>query len=140
MQEVILAISGRPGLFRLISHGRGTLIVETIDATKKRFSASPREQVTALNDISMYTDSDDKPLMEIFQAIKEKQQGQKVEINVKTASKKELADFMAMVLPDYDRDRVYPTDIKKLIQWYNILTEAGFSDFVVVEEEEAAAE
>lgn len=140
MQEVILAISGRPGLFRLISHGRGTLIVETIDATKKRFSASPREQVTALNDISMYTDSDDKPLMEIFQAIKEKQQGQKVEINVKTASKEELADFMAMVLPDYDRDRVYPTDIKKLIQWYNILTEAGFSDFVVVEEEEAAAE
>lgn len=140
MQEVILAISGRPGLFRLISHGRGTLIVETIDATKKRFSASPREQVTALNDISMYTDSDDKPLMEIFQAIKEKQQGQKVEINVKTASKEELADFMAMVLPDYDRDRVYPTDIKKLIQWYNILTEAGFNDFVVVEEEEAAAE
>lgn len=140
MQEVILAISGRPGLFRLISHGRGTLIVETIDATKKRFSASPREQVTALNDISMYTDSDDKPLMEIFQAIKEKQQGQKVEINAKTASKEELADFMAMVLPDYDRDRVYPTDIKKLIQWYNILTEAGFNDFVVVEEEEAAAE
>lgn len=140
MQEVILAISGRPGLFRLISHGRGTLIVETIDATKKRFSTSPREQVTALNDISMYTDSDDKPLMEIFQAIKEKQQGQKVEINVKTASKEELADFMAMVLPDYDRDRVYPTDIKKLIQWYNILTEAGFNDFVVVEEEEAAAE
>lgn len=140
MQEVILAISGRPGLYRLVSRGRGTLIVETIDATKKRFAAAPREQVTALNDISMYTDVDDKPLMEIFQTIKETLEGAKADVNIKTATATELAEFMGKALPNYDRDRVHNSDIKKLIQWYNILTEAGLNDFVSEEAEGTEAE
>lgn len=140
MQEVILAISGRPGLYRLVSRGRGTLIVETIDATKKRFAAGPREQVTALNDISMYTDVDDKPLMEIFQTIKETLEGAKADVNIKTATATELAEFMGKALPNYDRDRVHNSDIKKLIQWYNILTEAGLNDFVPEEAEGTEAE
>ena len=137
MKETILSISGRPGLFRLVSSGRGNLIVETIDDAKKRLPAGARDRVTSLNDVSMYTDDDDAPLMDVFQNIANANDGKAVDINVKTASSKELADFMATALPNYDRDRVHMSDIKKLIQWYNILVNNGFTDFAVKEEEEA---
>lgn len=135
MKETILSISGRPGLFRLVSSGRGNLIVETIDDAKKRLPAGARDRVTSLNDVSMYTDDDDAPLMDVFQNIANANDGKAVDINVKTASSKELADFMATALPNYDRDRVHQSDIKKLIQWYNILVNNGYTDFVVKEEE-----
>lgn len=138
MQDTILAISGKPGLYRLISQGRGMLIVETVGADKKRLPAGARDRVTSLNDVSMYTNEDDKPLMEIFQSIADKEHGQPTSIDYKKASKQELADFMASVLPDYDRDRVHDSDIKKLIQWYNILVNGGYTKFV--DESEAAAE
>lgn len=138
MQDTILAISGKPGLYRLVSQGRGMLIVETVDATKKRIPAGARDRVTSLNDVSMYTNEDDKPLMEIFQAISDKEGGKRTALDYKKASKAELADFMAAVLPDYDRDRVHDSDIKKLIQWYNILVDGGYTQFV--ESTEAAAE
>ena len=130
MQDTILAISGKPGLYRLISQGRGMLIVETVGADKKRLPAGARDRVTSLNDVSMYTNEDDKPLMEIFQSIADKENGQPTSIDYKKASKQELADFMASVLPDYDRDRVHDSDIKKLIQWYNILVNGGYTKFV----------
>ena len=136
MKETILSISGRPGLFRLVSSGRGNLIVETIDDAKKRFPAGARDRVTSLNDVSMYTDDDDAPLMEVFQNIANANDGKAVNINVKTASSKELADFMATALPNYDRDRVHQSDIKKLIQWYNILVNNGYTDFAESEAEE----
>lgn len=135
MKETILSISGRPGLFRLVSSGRGNLIVETIDDAKKRLPAGARDRVTSLNDVSMYTDDDDAPLMDVFQNIANANDGKAVDINVKTASSKELADFMATALPNYDRDRVHQSDIKKLIQWYNILVNNGYTDFAVKEEE-----
>lgn len=140
MKETILSISGRPGLFRLVSSGRGNLIVETIDDAKKRLPAGARDRVTSLNDVSMYTDDDDAPLMDVFQNIANANDGKAVDINVKTASSKELADFMATALPNYDRDRVHQSDIKKLIQWYNILVNNGYTDFAeseAKEEEEA---
>lgn len=112
MKDIILAISGKPGLYRLVSQGHNMLIVETIDANKKRIPAGVRDRVTSLNDVSMYTDEDDKPLMEIFENIKNKENGQAVALDYKKASAAELADFMAAVLPNYDRDRVYNTDIK----------------------------
>ena len=136
MKETILSISGRPGLFRLVSSGRGNLIVETIDDAKKRLPAGARDRVTSLNDISMYTDEDDTPLMDVFQNIANANDGKAVDINVKTASSKELADFMATALPNYDRDRVHQSDIKKLIQWYNILVNNGYTDFAESEAEE----
>lgn len=138
MKDIILAISGKPGLYRLVSQGHNMLIVETIDANKKRIPAGVRDRVTSLNDVSMYTDEDDKPLMEIFENIKNKENGQAVALDYKKASAAELADFMATVLPNYDRDRVYNTDIKKLIQWYNILINNGYTTFV--EEEENTSE
>ena len=136
MKDIILAISGRPGLYRLVSQGHNMLIVETIDAAKKRIPAGIRDRVTSLNDVSMYTDEEDKPLMEIFESIKEKENGKAVALNYKKASPAELAEFMAAVLPNYDRDRVYNTDIKKLIQWYNILVNNGYTSFVDPEEKE----
>ena len=84
----------------------------------------------------MYTDDDDAPLMDVFQNIANANDGKAVDINVKTASSKELADFMATALPNYDRDRVHQSDIKKLIQWYNILVNNGYTDFVESEAEE----
>lgn len=113
MKDIILAISGKPGLYRLVSQGHNMLIVETIDANKKRIPAGVRDRVTSLNDVSMYTDEDDKPLMEIFENIKNKENGQAVALDYKKASAAELAEFMGAVLPNYDRDRVYNTDNQK---------------------------
>ena len=139
MKDTILSIAGKPGLYRLVSQGRGMLIVEALDASKKRIPAGARDRVTSLNDVSMYTNEDDKPLMEIFETIKQNENGAAVNIDLKKATAQDLADFMAKALPDYDRDRVYNGDIKKLIQWYNILVNNGYTEFVT-EEEKAAEE
>lgn len=139
MKDIILAIAGRPGLCRLIKQGRGNLIVETIDAAKKRFSVGARDRVTSLNDVSMYSDEDDVALMQVFQNIYDKHKGV-APLSHKTAKENELEAFMAEALPTYDRDRVHLSDIKKLIQWYNILAEAGYTEFVVAEQEPATDE
>lgn len=138
MKDTILAISGKPGLYRLVSQGRGMLIMETVDVEHRRVPAGARDRVTSLNDVSMYTTEDDKPLMEIFQAIADKEGGKATAIDFRKATKEELADFMAAVLPDYDRDRVHFSDIKKLIQWYNILIAGGYTQFVDTEDAPAA--
>lgn len=140
MKDTILAVSGKPGLHKLISQGRGMIIVESIDEAKKRMPAGARDRVTSLKDVTMYTETEDKPLMEIFQAIFEKENGAPAALNFKEASKKELADFMASVVPDYDRDRVHDSDIRKLIQWYNILVRGGYTQFVDGEDNEEATE
>ena len=86
----------------------------------------------------MYTDDEDKPLMEVFESISRKYEGKTVDLDLKKATPAQLADFMAGVLPDYDRERVYNNDIKKLIQWYNILIQNGYTEFVDAEAEETA--
>ncbi len=140
MEKTVLAIAGKPGLYTLVKQGRGMLIVESIDETRKRIPAAARDRVTSLNDVSMYTTGEDVPLMSVFDAIKTKYNAAPVDIDVKKATAEELSDFMGEVLPDYDRDRVYLTDIKKLIQWYNILATNGMTDFVAHEEEPAQVE
>ncbi|MCI6250037.1 MAG: DUF5606 domain-containing protein [Alloprevotella sp.] len=141
MKETILAISGKPGLYRLVARGNGNLIVESIDEQKRRITAGSRDRVTSLRDVSMYTMDDDKPLMEVFESIKEKYNGQPVDIHTSKADKAQLYAFLDEVLPDNDADRIYPGDVKKLIQWYNILVQAGYTDFLEAnEEEEATAE
>ena len=136
MKETILAISGKPGLYRLVARGNGNLIVESIDEQKRRITAGSRDRVTSLRDVSMYTMDDDKPLMEVFESIKEKYNGQPVDIHTSKADKAQLYAFLDEVLPDNDADRIYPGDIKKLIQWYNILVQAGYTDFLEAEEQE----
>ncbi|MDE7377634.1 MAG: DUF5606 domain-containing protein [Paraprevotella sp.] len=129
MLETILAISGKPGLFRLVSRGNRSLIVETLDAAKRRMPAFATDKVISLADIAMYTDEGEVPLREVLNSVKEKENGQVASINPKKASARELADYFAEVLPAYDRDRVYTADIKKLISWYNLLVNAGMTDF-----------
>ncbi|MEG1579826.1 MAG: DUF5606 domain-containing protein [Bacteroidaceae bacterium] len=129
MIQTILSISGKPGLYSLISQGKGMLIVESINSEKKRFPAGGRDRVTSLNDIAIYTDDEDMPLMKVFVNIQKKENGAKTSVDPKTAKKEELAAYMADVLPTYDRDRVYLTDIKKLLVWYNILVENKMTNF-----------
>ncbi len=129
MLETILAISGKPGLFKLISRGNRALIVETLDAQKKRTPAFETDKIISLADIAMYTDEEEVPLRQVLKSIFAKEEGKKASLDPKKASKDELHAYLAEVLPNYDRDRVYPADIKKLLQWYNILIENGLTDF-----------
>ena len=129
MLETILAISGKPGLFRLVSRGNRNLIVETLDAQKKRMPAFSADKVISLADIAMYTNEKEVPLREVLKSIKEKENGKVASIDYGKASKEELYTFLGEVLPNFDRDRVYPSDIKKLVQWYNILIENGMDNF-----------
>jgi len=129
MQQTILAISGKPGLYKLISRGKNSLIVEALDATHRRQPAFGSERITSLSDIAMYTDADDVPLTDVLDSLKTLEQGQKSKLDVKKASGEELRDYFAQVLPNFDRDRVHNSDIKKLIQWYNILVENDITDF-----------
>lgn len=129
MLETILAISGKPGLYRLVSRGNRNLIVESIDEKKRRMPAFGADKVISLADIAMYTDDEEVPLRDVLNSVKAKENGQLAGLDEKKASREELAAYMAEVLPNYDRDRVYPTDIKKLISWYNILVKAGLTDF-----------
>ena len=140
MLRTILSISGKPGLYKLISQGKNMLILETLDATKKRLPVYGHDKVISLGDIAMYTDDEEVALAEVLESVKTKSNGMVTAIDYKKASAAELQAFMAEVLPTYDRDRVHNSDIKKLIQWYNILVSNGITEFVAAEEEEATEE
>jgi hypothetical protein len=129
MLETILAISGKPGLYRLVNRGNRSLIVETLDAQKKRMPAFGTDKIISLADIAMYTDEEEVPLRQVLKNIYEMEGGKATAIDYRKATTAELADFMAKALPNYDRDHVYPSDMKKLVQWYNILIENGVTDF-----------
>lgn len=139
MLKNILAISGKPGLYRLVSRGNRNLIVETLDDKHKRQPAFGTDRIISLNDIAMYTDEEEVPLRQVLNSIKQKEQGKPVtNPDQKTASKDELFQFMAEVLPSFDRDRVHTSDVRKLIQWYNLLIENGVTDFDEVQPEAEA--
>lgn len=133
MLREILAITGKPGLFKIISHGNKTLIVEDIQ-TARRFPVSPREKVVSLGDIAMYTESEDKPLGEILDLIYENKKGEKIDVREVTANPGLKAEF-EKILSDFDKERVHDSDIKKLFNWYNILVSAGFDKFAEPEKE-----
>ena len=129
MVQTILSIAGKPGLFKLVSRGKMNLIVEALDETHKRMPAFATDRVTSLADIAMYTDAEDVPLMTVLAAIRDKEDKKEVTFNFKKCSSKELRDYFAEVLPDFDRERVHDSDIRKLLQWYNILIKNGITDF-----------
>lgn len=138
MLKTILAISGKPGLYKLISQAKNMLIVEAVSAEKKRLPIYASDKVISLGDIAMYTDNDEIPLAQVLESVKKKENGAVASLDYKKASAEELHAFMAEVLPEYDRDRVHTSDIKKLIQWYNLLISNGESNFV--EEQATPAE
>ncbi|PDP67756.1 DUF5606 family protein [Prevotella intermedia] len=129
MLETILSIAGKPGLYKLVSRAKMNLIVETIDEKKKRMPTFATDRVTSLSDISMFTEGEDVPLYEVLVKVREKEGGKIASLDWRKASAKQLQDYFAEVLPDFDRDRVHNSDIKKLLQWYDILINAGISNF-----------
>lgn len=130
MLKTILAISGKPGLYKLISQGKNMLIVESVGADKKRLPIYASDKVISLGDIAMYTDAEEVALAEVLESVKNKEKASVASLDYKKASAEELHQFMAEVLPNYDRDRVHTSDIKKLIQWYNLLVSSGITEFV----------
>lgn len=138
MLKTILAISGKPGLYKLISQAKNMLIVESVSPDKKRMPIYASDKVISLGDIAMYTDDDEVPLANVLEAVKQKENGAVAALDYKKASAEELHAFMAEVLPEYDRDRVHTSDIKKLIQWYNLLIANGETEFVKPAAEESA--
>lgn len=129
MLQTILSISGKPGLYKLVSRGNNNLIVEVLDETKKRQPIFATDRVTSLADIAIFTDSEDMPLGEVLAKVRDKEEGKECSINWRKASSKELQCYFAEVLPSFDRDRVHNSDIKKLLQWYDLLIKAGVTDF-----------
>lgn len=128
MLKTILSISGKPGLYKMVSQGKNLLIVESL-VDNKRIPAYVRDKVISLGDIAIYTNESEEPLYEVLNRIKKKEDGQKASIELSKATPDDLRNYLADVLPEFDRERVYPTDIKRLIGWYNLLLNAGITDF-----------
>ena len=133
MLKDILSVSGKPGLFKLISQGKNMYIVESL-IDGKRIPIYARDKVISLGDISVYTETEEIPLATVFNNIKTKESG--AAINLKPSIQPaELRAYFEQVLPDYDKDKVYPSDMKKIMTWYNILLNVGITDFDETKEE-----
>ncbi|WP_423819274.1 DUF5606 domain-containing protein [Salinimicrobium sp. TIG7-5_MAKvit] len=124
--DKVLSISGKPGLYELKAQTRGGFVAESM-LDGKKISVNMRHNVSLLSEIAIYTYSEEVPLREVFQKIYDKENGGEA-ISHKE-SKAKLEEYFSEVLPDYDEDRVYISDIKKIIQWYNLLVSKGITDF-----------
>lgn len=133
MLKKILSVSGKSGLFRLVAQGKNMYIAESL-LDGKRIPVHVRDKVVSLGDIAIYTEEEEVPLAVVLNNIKSKESG--VVIDLKSYSQPaDLKAYFEKVLPSYDRDKVYPSDMKKIMNWYNILLNAGISDFDKKEEE-----
>lgn len=138
MLKTVLSISGRPGLYKLVSQGKNMLIVEAI-GTGKRMPAYAHDKIISLGDIAIYTMEEDIPLADVFESIKVKNEGKAVDVKAMKGDK-EIREYFATVLPEFDDERVYTNDIKKVFNWYNVLVAAGMTEFKSAEAEEANEE
>lgn len=134
MLKKILSISGRPGLYKLVSYGNNKLIVEGL-TDGRRFPVHSRERVMSLGDISIFTTNEDIPLSQVFENTGKKFDNKAIDAKAYSAPDK-LHEFMGTVLENWDEERVHNSDIKKIISWYNILVGAGITEFTAKEEEE----
>jgi len=142
MLKEILSISGKPGLFKLISKGKNMFIAESL-IDQKRVPVYSRDKVVSLGDITMYTNDGDERLSIILKSIKQKENAGIISFS-SSITLDELRSYFSEILPDFDRERVYPSDIKKVMSWYNLLINSGLTDFEdeeeKVEEEESSQE
>ena len=136
MLKKILSVSGKPGLFKLISQGKNMMIIESL-VDKKRGPALAHDRVVSLGDISIYTENEELSLSAVFANMKEKEAGNKASIDPK-ADGNALRAYFGEVVPDFDKDRVHTSDIKKIVIWYNLLVDNELTDFTVTEEEKTA--
>lgn len=128
--EKILSISGKPGLYELKAQTRNGFVAESL-LDGKKLSVNLRHNVSLLSEIAIYTFAEEVPLGEVFEKIKTKESGATTSISHKE-SKQVLQEYFEEVLPEFDRDRVYPSDIKKIVQWYNLLHSKGITEFIAV--------
>ncbi len=133
----ILSISGKPGLYKMISHTKSGMLVESMN-DQKRFPVFAHEKISSLEEISIFTETDDLPLKEVFKKIHDLLEGEKALSHKSPAN--ELKEFFDDAVPDYDKERVYVSDIKKVIQWYNVLHEKDMLDFSEEEEKKEGDE
>lgn len=126
MLKDILSITGKPGLYKILTSNKRTLLVEDM-VSKKRFPLGQRDRVVCLGDIAMYTTGEDLPLGEILDRVYASNNGKP--IDVKALDNDRLREEFAKSVEDFDRERVYPTDIKKLFNWYNLLIGQGMTVF-----------
>lgn len=131
--DKILSISGKPGLYQIVTQTRTGAVVESL-IDKKRITVGAHSNISILSEIAIYTLTEEVPLREVLKSIKEKENGEQTSISHKD-SKIKLEEFFFEVLPEYDEDRVYASDIKKVIQWYNILQKNDLLDSLEAEEE-----
>lgn len=136
MLKTILSVSGRPGLYRLVSQGKNMLIVESL-TNGKRGPVYTHDKVVSLGDIAMYTYNDEVPLSDILEKVKELNEGKALDVKA-IGDDAAIRSYFEKILPDFDQDRVYTTDIKKLFSWYNQLIAAGIDKFKEEEKAEAA--
>lgn len=132
--DKILSIGGKPGLFKLLTQTRTGFVAQSLIDGKK-ITVGMNSNVSVLSEIAIYTLEEELPLREVFQKIKDKENGKKTSIGHKE-DKLKLEEYFFEVLPNYDEDRVYPSDIKKVIQWYNILLDHKITDFSEETEDE----
>ena len=130
----IISVTGKPGLFQVISQSKNAIIAESL-TDKKRLAINATQNVSLLENIAIYTYEEDMPLLDVFKAISEKTEGKKALSHKESGNK--LTSFFTEVLPNYDDERVYTSNIKKVIQWFNLLIESGF-DFSIIEESNSA--
>ena len=133
----ILAISGMPGLYKYVAQSTRGIIVESL-ADGHRSMASATSRVSALSEISMFTEGEDITLADVFTRMYAHTEGKEAISHKESADR--LKAFFGEVLPEYDRERVHVSDIKKAVAWFNILVAAGFTEFVLPEEEEEQTE
>jgi hypothetical protein len=138
MLRTILSIAGKPGLYKLVNQGKNMLIVESLQ-TGKRTPAYAHDKVISLGDIAIYTVEEDVPLTDVFESIKVKNEGKAVDVKA-LGGEKEIRAYFAEILPNFDDDRVYTNDIKKVFNWYNQLIAAGIDKFKAEETSEEGAE
>ena len=136
--DKILSIAGKPGLYKLLTQTRSGFVAESL-LNGKKITVSIQNNVSLLSEIAIFTLEEELPLRTVFSKIQEKENGGKTSVGHKE-DKLKLEEYFFEVVPDYDEDRVYPSDIKKVIQWYNLLHENGITDFEVEEEKEKVKE
>jgi hypothetical protein len=121
--EKIIAIGGKPGLYELIAQTKGGFVGESL-VDKKRLTVSIRAKVSVLSEIAIYALDREVPLLEVFEAIHKKEDGKETSVSPK-ADKLALEEYFFSILPNYDEDRVYASDMKKILSWYNLLLNSG---------------
>lgn len=136
--DKILSIAGKPGLFKIVTQTRTGAVVESL-VDKKRLTVGAHSNISILSEIAIYTLTEEVPLPQVLEKIKLKEKGESTSISHK-ANKDDLEEFFFEVLPEYDEDRVYPSDIKKIIQWYNILQRNDLLDHLTSKEDSKSSD